>query len=87
MESLGISVNSAYNGVGLSPTVHHLTFDQAYVTAINDAVPVFRKPEELVNFLDRMARELNGLSKYAHDSDRLKHEFGNFLVTIKEIEP
>ncbi len=85
MESLGISVNSAHNGVGLQRSVHGKTGSTRYVTAINKAVRKFHDKDELVGFLDSAARDLHNLNQYAGNPELLASKFNEFLSKIEEV--
>ena len=82
MQNLGISVNSAYNGVGLRKRVHYLTNSPEYVRAINRTIQRYDNPDELVEFLDSIARDLHDLNRYADDKALLQSKFGEFLTGI-----
>lgn len=87
MESLGISVNSVFNGVGLPDYVHRVIHSpkSRYTEVISKAIRRFRTREEAVEFLDDVARDLSGLNQYAGNKLKLESEFEAFLVSIEEI--
>ena len=85
MQNQGISVNSAYNGVGLRKRVHYLTNSERYVRALGDAIQTYHNPDEIVEFLDYVARELDRLNQYADNRELLTGKFDEFLVSIEEI--
>ena len=85
MENLGISVNSAYSGVGLERKVHVLTYKDDYVRAINDAILEFDSPDEIEAFLETVARNLSDLNQYTENTPLLQSKFDELLVNIREI--
>ena len=82
MENLGISVNSAYNGVGLRKRVHCLTNSRQYEEAISKNILEFTDPEEAVQFLNHVARNLSDLNQYVDDPELLNSEIARFLTGI-----
>ena len=85
MENLGISVNSAYNGVGLHRKVHVLTYPDRYVDAVSKAIQEFDNPDDLVQFLNDVARDLSELNQFVGNEVLLKSKFDDFLTGIEEI--
>ena len=85
MENIGISVNSAYNGVGLEAKVHHLTYSSDYVKAVNAAIQEFDNPDGIVKFLNDIARRLSDLNQYADNKALLRSKFNELLISIEEI--
>ena len=85
MENLGVSVNSAYNGVGLQRKVHILTYRDDYVRAINEAIVEFDSPDELVVFLETVARRLSDLHQYTDNTPLLRSKFEELLVSIRGV--
>ena len=84
MQSYGIFVNSAYNGVGLEVKVHHLTYSPDYVKAINNAIRKYDNPDKLVGFLDSVARDLHDLNRYVDNKDLLGSKFNEFLSKLSK---
>ena len=77
MENLGISVNSAYNGVGLRKRVHYLTNSERYVQAVDAAIRTYHNPDDIVEFLNDVARDLHNLNQYADDPALLASKLKN----------
>ena len=85
MQSYGVYVNSAYNGVGLETSVHSLTYSSEYVETINKAVLQLDNLDAIVEFLGETARVLHKLNDYADDVDILADKFAEFLSNMKGV--
>ena len=81
----GISVNSAYNGVGLERRVHYLTYSDRYVKAVNVAIQEFDNPDGIVKFLSDIARRLSDLNQYTGNKALLHNKFDELLISIEEM--
>lgn len=76
-------MNSAYNGVGLQRKIHVLTYKDDYVRAINEAILDFDSPDEIVAFLETVARGLSDLHQYTDNTPLLRSKFEELLVSIR----
>ncbi|MCY4021358.1 MAG: AHH domain-containing protein [Chloroflexi bacterium] len=83
LESLGIAVNSVLNGVGLRKRVHYLTNTERYVKAVDTAIRTFDNPDDVVQFLDQVARDLSKMNHIASNESLLRAKFEEFLVAIE----
>lgn len=83
MENLGISVNAAYSGAGLERKVHVLTYPDRYVEAINAAILRYDDPEQVVGFLNDVARKLSDLNQYTSNKPLLNTKFKEILSSIE----
>ena len=59
-----------------------MTNSRQYVEAISKNILEFRDPEEAVQFLNHVARNLSDLNQYVDDPEFLNSEFAKFLTGI-----
>lgn len=65
--------------------VHGKTSSRRYVEAIDNAIRRYDNPDELVEFLDSVARDLHDLNKYADSKGLLDSKFDELLTKIEEL--